>query len=106
MNGKASVAEQILQTVSHSPGCLLDEIVHACPDFTWNQIFLEIDRLSRRGEVLLKLEKPGVYRIGLPRLCASRSSRTLTASYPFLLGPFLLTHHFFRRSDSTPPMIP
>lgn len=80
MNGKESVAEQILQTVSHSPGCLLDEVVHACPDFTWNQIFLEIDRLSRRGEVLLKLEKPGVYRIGLPQLCASLSSRTLTAS--------------------------
>jgi hypothetical protein len=68
MKRKASVADQILETVSHSPGCQLDEVVHACPEFSWNQIFLEVDRLSRRGELLLKLERPGVYSVRLPDL--------------------------------------
>jgi hypothetical protein len=76
MDGKANVADQILRTVSHSSGCLLDEVVHACPDFTWNQIFLEIDRLSRRGELLLKLEKPGVYRIAYPASVHRSQSET------------------------------
>lgn len=79
MNGKDSVADQILQTVSHSPGCLLDEVVHACPDFTWNQIFLEIDRLSRLGELSLKLERPGVYRVALPKLHSAHSTQALTS---------------------------
>jgi hypothetical protein len=76
---KDSVAEQILHTVSLSPGCLLDEVVRACPDFTWNQIFLEIDRLTRIGELSLKLERPGVYRVALPGLQSSHSTHTYTS---------------------------
>lgn len=38
---------------SGSDGCLLEDLVRECPDLTWNQIFLELDRLSRRGEVRL-----------------------------------------------------
>jgi hypothetical protein len=83
MKRKASVADRILQTVSHSPGCLLDEVIQACPDFSWNQIFLEIDRLSRQGELLLKLESPGVYSVRLPDLCqrplTSAQSATLAS---------------------------
>lgn len=30
-----------------SPGTSLDEIVLQCPDRTWNQVFIVIDRLSR-----------------------------------------------------------
>jgi hypothetical protein len=63
-----NIADLILETVSHSPGCHLDEVIHACPEFSWNQVFLEIDRLSRRGELLLKLERPGVYSLRLPDL--------------------------------------
>jgi hypothetical protein len=38
----------------NSNGCLLEDLVRECPDLTWNQIFLELDRLSRTGEVRLR----------------------------------------------------
>jgi hypothetical protein len=39
---------------SGSDGCLLDDLIRQCPDLTWNQIFIEVDRLSRTGEVRLR----------------------------------------------------
>jgi hypothetical protein len=62
-----SVTDQILEEAARRPGCLLDELVLACPDFTWNQVFVEVDRLSRRGEVILTMRSPGVYTVHLPR---------------------------------------
>ena len=59
-------AARILDVVSHSPGCLLEDLVQACPDLTWNQIFLEVDRLSRSGQVILTRKGPGVYAMHLP----------------------------------------
>ena len=41
----------------------LEEIAHRCPDLTWNQIFLEIDRLSRKGDVVLNLQQRGHYSV-------------------------------------------
>ena len=37
----------------------------ACPDLTWNQIFFELDNLSRSGHVWIKLEGRGIYMINL-----------------------------------------
>jgi hypothetical protein len=79
MNVRPSVADQILEIVSHSPGCRLDEVVRACPDFTWNQIFLEVDRLSRRGELLLNLEAPGIYTVRVQPM-QRHVNRTLAAA--------------------------
>lgn len=67
-----TVADRIIQAVSQSPGCLVEELVLACPDLAWNQVFLEVDRLSRTGEICLKLEGPGIYSI--------RPARRLLAS--------------------------
>jgi hypothetical protein len=55
------VAEQILKTISRVPGCPFDEVLRACPEYTWNQIFLEIDRLTRRGDLILKRNGTGLY---------------------------------------------
>jgi hypothetical protein len=38
-----------------SDGCLLEDLTRQCPDLTWSQIFLELNRLSRMGEVRLRL---------------------------------------------------
>ncbi|HSA87557.1 MAG TPA: hypothetical protein VLE46_15385 [Nitrospira sp.] len=40
---------------SGSDGCPLEDLILQCPNLTWNQIFLELDRLSRTGEVRLRL---------------------------------------------------
>jgi len=43
--------------------CLIEEIVALCPDLTWNQVFLAIDHLSRRGEICVTLDAGRTYRI-------------------------------------------
>lgn len=61
-----TTTDRILEEVAHSPGCLLEELVLACPDLSWNQVFVEVDRLSRRGELVLALRGPGLYTVHLP----------------------------------------
>ncbi len=51
MSVQETVADQILKAVRRCPRCLLDDLVCTCADLTWNQIFLEVDRLSRTGQV-------------------------------------------------------
>jgi len=49
MEQTTALADQLVQAITDHPGCGLDELVMLCPDYTWNQIFLEADRLSRSG---------------------------------------------------------
>ena len=55
--------EAILMVLQTGPTWELDDLVRACPEFTWNQIFLELDRLSRSGEVRMTREPRAGYRI-------------------------------------------
>jgi hypothetical protein len=55
--------QAVMDVVLRSPGCDLEEIVHECPGLTWNQVFLEIDRLSREGNVILNLQQPDHYSV-------------------------------------------
>ena len=66
MTGTQSVTDRILEEVARTPGCLVEELVLACPEYTWNQVFVEVDRLSRRGELFLGMRGPGRYIISLP----------------------------------------
>ena len=61
-----TVADRILKTVRRFPGCELDDLELRLPGLTWNQIFLEIDRMSRIGQVRLTAEGLGVYTVRLP----------------------------------------
>jgi hypothetical protein len=56
----------ILSTVRQHPSCTLDMLVQVCPEFTWNQIFLEVDRLSRTGDIELSCTGPGRYNLVTP----------------------------------------
>ena len=60
------IRHQILDAVGRKYECDLDELVQVCPRFTWNQLFLEMDRLSRTDELRVLLKKSGVYRVSLP----------------------------------------
>lgn len=66
MEQNPTSSDQVIQAVSESPGCLLEELVSACPGLTWNQVFLEVDRLSRAGEVHLTRAGAGKYVVRLP----------------------------------------
>jgi hypothetical protein len=65
---RTTLAETILQTVARfpEPGCLMEDLLLACPGFTWDQVYHEVDRLSGAGQVILTLEDWGKYRVGLP----------------------------------------
>jgi len=57
------VSRRVMEVVISSPGCDLEEVMKECADLTWNQVFHEVDRLSRDGYVVLKLEGRGHYSV-------------------------------------------
>ena len=63
---QGTLADRILKAVRSAPGCELDDLERSCPELTWNQVFLEIDHLSRTGQVRLTAKGLGVYTVRLP----------------------------------------
>jgi len=61
-----TVESRIISFVSRWPGCHLEELLLACPDLQWNELFGTVDRMSRKGELRLHLEGPGNYTLRLP----------------------------------------
>jgi hypothetical protein len=55
--------ERIMEVVVRSPGCSLEDLVLQCPDLTWNQVFCELDTLSRGGHIRLMQKGPGRYTV-------------------------------------------
>lgn len=47
------VADQILGWVRARPDCTLEELTQSLDGFSWSQVFLEVDRLSRSGQLIL-----------------------------------------------------
>ena len=61
------VRREVLRFVRKKKKCDLDELVQECPSHTWTEVFLEVDRLSRTGELCLVCKKAGEYTVILPR---------------------------------------
>ena len=61
-----TLAYRILDAVHGASGCQLDDLVLSLPGLTWNQVFLEVDRLSRTGQVRVTAMGKGTYAIMLP----------------------------------------
>ena len=47
------VTNQILDIVRTHPGCGLDELISFLPELSWSEVFVEVDRLSRSGQLRL-----------------------------------------------------
>jgi len=57
MEGQSmTVGSKILQVVRAHPGCGIDDLVERLSDVQWSDVFIEVDRLSRSGE--LRITKP------------------------------------------------
>ena len=54
---------RILAILADQPGLLMEQILDRCPEATWNQVFSEVDRLSRTGEIRMTARAPGVYHV-------------------------------------------
>jgi hypothetical protein len=60
------VTTRILGTIQHEHGCDLNKLAKCLPDLSRSQIFLEVDRLSRRGEVLVTFGTERRFMLRLP----------------------------------------
>ena len=66
MASHTPVTDRILGAVQRTHGCDLDTLTNSLTDLSWGQVFLEVDRLSREGQVLVTLGAGGRYLIRLP----------------------------------------
>jgi hypothetical protein len=64
-DGEPAITEIILRALTRDMPCDLDALAEVCPPYTWNQIFLEVDRLSRVGAVQLTTSTRGRYAVTL-----------------------------------------
>jgi len=53
MTQAITVEDQGSDVLHHTRVCDLEEVMRQCANLTWNQVFLAVDRLSRRGEIRL-----------------------------------------------------
>jgi len=60
-----SITMQVLESLQRNPVCEFDQLVADCTNFTWNQIFYEVDRLSRLGQLCLTPAGRGHYSLQL-----------------------------------------
>ena len=61
MLSQSSIDRQVMEVIVRTPGRALEDIVLECPDLSWNQVFLVIDRLTRCGSVRLIPKGQGRY---------------------------------------------
>lgn len=66
MASHTPVTDRILDQVQRTHGCDLDTLTRSLSDLSWGQVFLEVDRLSREGQVQITLDPRGCYMIRLP----------------------------------------
>ena len=66
MASHTPVTDRILGAVQRTHGCDLDTLTSSLSDLSWSQVFLEVDRLSRQGQVLVTLDTGGRYMIRMP----------------------------------------
>ena len=62
----SGITSRILKIVTRKKVCHLDDLVEKCQDYTWNQVFIEVDRLSRIGGLRLLYQRDGNYAVSLP----------------------------------------
>lgn len=63
---RSEISLKILDILKQHDACDMEDLMSVCPSFTWNQVFLEVDHLSRTGELRLVPKRAGVYAVTLP----------------------------------------
>jgi len=66
MTSQTPVTDRVLGQVQRTHGCDLDTLTKSLSDLSWSQVFLEVDRLSRDGQIQVTLDNEGRYMIRLP----------------------------------------
>ncbi|WP_455371455.1 hypothetical protein [Petrachloros mirabilis] len=53
MSPTKPITDRILELLRCSPECEFETLVARHPEFTWNELFQEVGRLSRTGQVII-----------------------------------------------------
>lgn len=61
-----TVRSEILKALQEAPDVELDALALSLPTLSWNQVFLEVDRMSRSGELQVRATG-GIYLVRLGR---------------------------------------
>ena len=48
------ITARILDMLRGSPECAFEALVNRCPEFTFNELYQEVSRLSRAGQVTIR----------------------------------------------------
>lgn len=67
LSGEKDLRKRLLRIVRKRKICDLDELILECASHSWTQVFLEVDYLSRSGELCLLCKKAGEYAVTLPK---------------------------------------
>lgn len=47
------ITDRIFECLQGAEECEFDALVARCPQFTWNELFQEVSRLNRTGQVVI-----------------------------------------------------
>jgi hypothetical protein len=53
MGQQRPITSRILESLQGSSECEFETLVTGLPQFTWNEIFSEVSRLSRMGQIII-----------------------------------------------------
>lgn len=59
------ITTQVLECLERNPACEFQTLVADCSEFTWNQLFYEVDRMRQLGQLCLTSADDGNHFIGL-----------------------------------------
>jgi hypothetical protein len=67
LSEKNDLRKQIFRILRKNKMCDLDELILECTAYSWTTVFLEVDQLSRSGELRLLPKNAGEYTVTLHR---------------------------------------
>ena len=68
------VETAIIEKLRGSGPCCLDDVVAYLPNFSWGEVFIAVDRMSRDGRVVLHQRGYSTYQLSLGSQFAHSSS--------------------------------
>ena len=78
MAQEITAEDHVIGVIHHTRRCDLKEVTPHCINLIWNQVFLAVDRVSRRGEVTLVPKGQDIYTLTFP----PRDGRPAQRSFP------------------------
>ena len=73
-----TLAVQVLESLQRNPACEFKQLEAECSEFTWNQLFYEVDRLTRTGQLRLTPAGNGHYSLRLTQKRESCETEIVT----------------------------